>query len=77
MKKIPIITVEGPPRGIEAKKELVRKLTIAFKEAYGYPEDFAHVTVLVKENPPENVSSNGKLLSEIWKKKKSTKKYVK
>jgi 4-oxalocrotonate tautomerase len=73
---MPIITVEGPPRDIESKKKLVKSLTKAFKEAYGYPEDFAHVTVLIRENPPENVGTNGKLLSEVWKNKKSTKKTV-
>ena len=73
---MPIITVEGPPRDIESKKLLVKSLTIAFKEAYGYPEDFAHVTVIIRENPPENVGANGVLLSEAWKNKKSTKKTV-
>ncbi len=73
---MPIITVEGPIRDIESKKLLVKSLTKAFKEAYGYPEDFAHVTVIIRENPPENVGTNGKLLSEVWKNKKSTKKTV-
>lgn len=71
---MPIITVEGPIRDIESKKLLVKSLTKAFKEAYGYPEDFAHVTVIIRENSPENVGTNGKLLSEVWKNKKSTKK---
>ena len=73
---MPIITVEGPPRDIESKKLLVKNLTKAFKEAYGYPEDFAHVTVIIRENPPENVGANGILLAEAWKNKKSTKKTV-
>ena len=73
---MPIITIEGPPRDIEAKKKLVKSLTKAFKEAYGYPEDFAHVTVLIRENSPENVGANGILLSEAWKNKKSTKKTI-
>lgn len=73
---MPIITVEGPIRDIESKKLLVKSLTKAFKEAYGYPEDFAHVTVIIRENSPENVGTNGKLLSEVWKNKKSTKKTV-
>ena len=69
---MPVITVEGPPRDTDSKKLLVQKLTKAFKEAYGYPEDFPHVTVIIKENTPENVGTNGQLLSETRKKKNST-----
>lgn len=64
---MPVITVEGPPKSVEQKKDLVKLLTDALKKAYGYPEDFAHITVVIKENPPENIGSNGKLLSEMKK----------
>ncbi len=61
---MPVITVEGPPKSVEQKKELVKLLTDALKKAYGYPEDFIHVVVVIKENPPENVGTNGIQLSE-------------
>jgi 4-oxalocrotonate tautomerase family enzyme len=65
---MPIITIEGPPRDKETKRKLVKGLTAVFKEVYGYPEDFEHVTVIIRENSPENVGANGELLIDIWKK---------
>ncbi len=64
---MPIITVEGPSRSVEQKKRLVEMLTSALKEAYGYPEDFEHIIVIINENKPENIGSNGILLSEMKK----------
>lgn len=64
---MPVIIVEGPPRSVEQKSELVKKLTSALKEAYDFPEDFTQISVIIKENPPENIGSNGQLL--IHKKK--------
>ena len=58
---MPVITVEGPPRSIEQKKKLVELLTSALKEAYGYPEEFEHIIVII------NIGSNGILLSEMKK----------
>ena len=66
---MPIIIIEGPPRDEETKRKLVRGLTTDFKEIYGYPEDFEHVTVIIRENSPENVGANGELLIDRWKKK--------
>ena len=62
---MPVITVEGPPRSVEQKKELVKLLTNSMKKAYNYPEDFSHIVIVIKENPPENIGSDGKLLSEM------------
>ncbi|TES95079.1 MAG: 4-oxalocrotonate tautomerase [Promethearchaeota archaeon] len=65
---MPVITIEGPPRDIETKRKLVKQFTAIFKEIYGYPEDFSHVVIIIRENVPENIGTNGELL--IDKKKK-------
>ncbi len=65
---MPVITIEGPPRDIETKRKLVKQFTRIFKEIYGYPEDFPHVTIIIRENSPENIGTNSELL--VDKKKK-------
>ncbi|MHA2400117.1 MAG: 4-oxalocrotonate tautomerase DmpI [Promethearchaeota archaeon] len=65
---MPIITVEGPKRDIETKRKLVKEFTTILKKIYGYPEDFEHMTVIIRENSPENVGANGELLIDRWKK---------
>ncbi|WP_048149350.1 4-oxalocrotonate tautomerase DmpI [Palaeococcus ferrophilus] len=57
---MPTVIVEGPKIGIEGKRELVRRITEVVKDVYGIP----HVTVLIKENLPENVGVDGELLSD-------------
>ena len=59
---MPIIMIEGPPRDIETKRKLVKQFTNIFKEIYGYPEDFTHISVITRENNPENIGANGELL---------------
>lgn len=59
---MPIIIVEGPPRDVETKRRLVEQFTTIFKEIYGYPQDFSHISVIIRENNPENIGTNGKLL---------------
>ena len=59
---MPVILIEGPPRDVETKRKLVKRMTAVFKEIYGYPEDFAHVSVIIRENLPENIGTNGELL---------------
>jgi len=59
---MPIITIEGPKKDVETKRRLVKELTRVFKEIYGYPEEFSHVSVIIRENSPENIGTNGKLL---------------
>ena len=61
---MPNITVEGPPIDLEQKRQLVKKLTEAAVEVY----KIKHITVLIKENSPENVGSNGELLVDRKKK---------
>lgn len=62
---MPTITVEGPPiQEVERKRKLVKELTDAAVEIYGIP----HITVLIKENLPENVGANGELIADRKKK---------
>ena len=57
---MPTITVEGPPISTDSKRELVRRLTEGAREVY----QIEHITVLIKENPPENVGVNGQLIAD-------------
>jgi 4-oxalocrotonate tautomerase len=61
---MPNITVEGPPIEVERKRQLVKKLYEAAMEVY----KIEHITVLIKENPPENVGVSGELLLDRRKK---------
>jgi len=64
---MPVITVEGPPRSVEEKRKLVELLDKAMKEAYGYPDDFGHIVIIIHENEPDNIGSAGKLLVDFKK----------
>lgn len=57
---MPTIMVEGPPIGVEQKRQLVKRLTEAAVEVYR----IEHITVLIRENPPENVGVGGQLLAD-------------
>jgi len=57
---MPTITVEGPPIDVEKKRQLVKKLYDAAVDVYR----IEHITVVIKENPPENVGVEGKLLAD-------------
>ena len=57
---MPTITVDGPPISVEQKRQLVEQLTKAAIDAYR----IEHITVLIRENPPENVGVNGQLLAD-------------
>jgi 4-oxalocrotonate tautomerase len=57
---MPTVTVEGPPIDVEKKRQLVKKLYDAAVDVY----KIEHITVLIKENPPENVGVEGKLLAD-------------
>jgi len=50
---------------VEKKRELVKGLTEAATGVYGG----IPITVLIKENPPENVGVNGELLVDRRKRK--------
>ena len=55
---MPTITVEGPFLEIEKKRLLVKALYDAAYAVY----DIEHITVLIRENQPENVGVHGELL---------------
>jgi 4-oxalocrotonate tautomerase len=57
---MPTIMVEGPPISVEQKRELVKRLTEVAVEVYR----IEHITVLIKENSPENVGVSGQLLAD-------------
>jgi len=70
---MPTITVEGPPIDIERKRELVKRLTEAAIKIYKIERlteaaikiyKIEHITVLIRENPPENVGVNGQLIAD-------------
>jgi 4-oxalocrotonate tautomerase len=62
---MPTITVDGPKiQDLELKRQLVKKLTDAAYEVYG----IEHITVLIRENPPENVGVNGQLIADRLRK---------
>ena len=57
---MPTIMVEGPPIDVERKRRLVKKLTEVAVEVYR----IEHITVLIRENLPENVGVGGQLLAD-------------
>ena len=60
---MPNITVEGPPiKELEKKRELAQEMTEAAVRAYGLPKEV--IVVVIKENPPENVSVGGQLICD-------------
>lgn len=62
---MPLITVEGPRiNEIERKRQLVKALTDAAVAVYG----IKHITVIIHENPPENVGAEGELIADRIKK---------
>ncbi|MCK4226531.1 tautomerase family protein [candidate division WOR-3 bacterium] len=62
---MPTITVEGPPiPEIERKRQLVKGLTDVAIEIY----KIEHITVLIRENAPENVGINGELIADKHRK---------
>lgn len=65
---MPIIMVEGPPiKEIERKRQLVKELTDIAVKIYGIP----HITVIIRENKPENVGVHGELIADKHKKTKN------
>ena len=61
VEKVPTITIQGPlVRDLDRKRVFVGKVTDAAAEMYSLPKDI--ITVLIKENAPENVGVGGRLL---------------
>lgn len=60
---MPVITLEGPKiTDLTTKRTLVKSLTTAAAQAYGFPEE--KIVILIRENKPENVSVGGTLVSD-------------
>ena len=58
---MPNIEVEGPRiADLDKKRALAKEMTQAAVKAYGLPEEA--IVVVIKENPPENVSVGGRLI---------------
>ncbi len=62
---MPVITIEGPMLSLEKKERLAREMSKLASEIMEIPLD-AYVT-FVKENPYENMSQGGILISEKLK----------
>lgn len=62
---MPIITVEGRVLDIEKKRELVTKITEIATQIYNLPKET--ITVVIKENSPENIGVGGKLIVDLSK----------
>lgn len=60
---MPTITVDGPPLGLEKKRALGKALYEEAKNVYG----IEHITVVIRENGPENVCVNGKMVCDFKK----------
>jgi 4-oxalocrotonate tautomerase len=61
---MPTVTVEGPPIEVEKKRTLVKGLFDVAYAVYG----IEHITVVIKENAPENVGVRGQLLVDRTRK---------
>jgi 4-oxalocrotonate tautomerase family enzyme len=58
---MPTANIEGPQiDDLDKKRELTRAVTDAMEKYYGLPRDV--YVVVIKENPPQNVSSGGELI---------------
>ena len=59
---MPTVTVEGPPIDLDRKRSLAGEITDALEKAYGLPREV--YVVVVRENPPENVSVGGEMICD-------------
>jgi 4-oxalocrotonate tautomerase len=56
---MPIVTVQQGPRDVELKRDLVRRITDAFVDAYKIPAEA--VQVWIQETPADSWGAAGKL----------------
>lgn len=59
---MPIVTVQQGPRTVELKRDLVRKITDAFVDAYHIPAET--VQVWIHEVPADSWGAAGKLVAD-------------
>ncbi len=59
---MPVVTVQQGPRDIELKRDLVRRITDAFVDAYKIPAD--SVQVWIQETPADSWGTAGTLTAD-------------
>jgi 4-oxalocrotonate tautomerase len=59
---MPIVTIQQGPRDIELKRELVKRVTDAFVDAYKIPAET--VQVWIHEVPADSWAAAGKLIAD-------------
>ncbi|MDF0528332.1 tautomerase family protein [Tsukamurella sp. 8F] len=59
---MPIVTVQQGPRSVELKRELVRRITDAFVDAYEMPAEA--VQVWIHEVPADSWGAAGRLTAD-------------
>lgn len=59
---MPIVTVQQGPRTVELKRELVRRITDAFVDAYQIPAET--VQVWIQEFAPDSWGAAGRLTAD-------------
>jgi 4-oxalocrotonate tautomerase family enzyme len=59
---MPNVYVEGPPLGLEQKREMSMAMTDIAAKAYG--TSVQAIVVVVRENPPENVCVAGRMVCD-------------
>ena len=59
---MPTATIEGPSMDLDRKRSLAVEVTDALEKAYGLPREV--YVVVIKENPPENVSVGGEMICD-------------
>ncbi len=59
---MPIVTVQQGPRTVELKRELVKRITDAFVDAYQLPAET--VQVWIHEVPADSWAQAGKLIAD-------------
>jgi 4-oxalocrotonate tautomerase len=59
---MPNVIVQQGPRSVELKRDLVRRITDAFVDAYQIPADT--VSVWIQETPADSWGSGGKLTAD-------------
>lgn len=59
---MPIVTVQQGPRTVELKRDLVRRITDAFVDAYQIPAEA--VQVWIHETPTDSWGIGGKLTAD-------------
>lgn len=67
---MPTATVEGPSiKDLDTKRQLTKEITDAMEKAYGLPRQV--YVVVIKENPPHNVSVGGEMICDRIERQRS------